>query len=103
MVLPLLAIVTLGLAWVVALTATQMRVVDAAREVARAVARDEDLSSAVALGKRVAPDESGVRVRREDGAVVVTVRTTVHGPGGMFAFLPPVNVDARAVAAQEPR
>jgi hypothetical protein len=102
MVLPLLVVVTFGLAWAVALAATQVRVVDAAREVARALARDEDLSSAVALGKRGAPDGSSFRVSSEEGAVVVSVRAAVRGPGGIVAFLPRVNVDARAVAAKEP-
>ncbi len=37
MVLPLLVAVALGLAWLVSLGATQVRVVDAAREVARSV------------------------------------------------------------------
>ena len=56
MVLPVLVAMTLGLVWVLALAATQVRVVDAARETARAVARDDGRAPAVALGQRVAPD-----------------------------------------------
>ena len=56
MVLPVLVAVALGLVWLVALAATQVRVVDAARETARAAARDDGRASAVALGRRVAPD-----------------------------------------------
>ena len=102
MVLPLLVVVTLGLAWLLSLAATQLRVVDAAREVARAVARDENRSSAVALGRRVAPAGSRIQIRDGEATVVVTVRAQVRGPGRLFAFLPGVAVDAEAVAAQEP-
>jgi TadE-like protein len=102
MVLPLLVAMTLGLAWLLSLAATEVRVVDAAREVARAVARDEGRSSALALGRRVAPDGSRIEVRGTEDTVVVRVRAQVHGALGLFAFLPAVDVDADAVAAKEP-
>lgn len=102
MVLPLLVAITLGLAWLLSLAATQVRVVDAAREVARAVARDEGRSSALALGRRVAPDGSRIEVRGTEDTVVVRVRAQVHGALGLFAFLPAVDVHADAVAAKEP-
>ena len=102
MVLPLLVAVTLGLAWLLSLAATQVRVVDAAREVARAVARDEGSSSALALGRRVAPEGSRIEVGGSEDTVVVRVRAQVHGALGLFTFLPAVNVDAEAVAAKEP-
>jgi len=102
MVLPLLIAVTVGLAWLLSLAATQVRVVDAAREVARAVARDDDRSSALALGRRVAPDGSRIEVRGDEDTVVVRVRAEVRGALGLFSFLPAVNVDAEAVAAKEP-
>jgi len=66
MVLPVLVAVALGLAWVLALAATQVRVVDAAREVARAAARDESRSTALALGRRVAPHGSSIDLRVHD-------------------------------------
>ena len=52
MVLPVLVALTLGLAWVLSLAATQVRVVDAARETARAAARDDGVLRAghAALG-----------------------------------------------------
>ena len=101
-VLPLLVAVTLGLAWLLSLAATQVRVVDAAREVARAVARDQDRSSALALGRRVAPDGSRIEVREDGDTVVVRVRSQVGKVPGLFAFLAPVDVHAEAVAAREP-
>lgn len=101
MVLPLMVAVALGLVWLVALAATQVRVVDAAREVARASARDESRSTAVGLGERVAPRGSAITVQQQGDVVVVRVRARVRGPGGLIGFLPSVQVHAEAVAARE--
>jgi hypothetical protein len=101
-VLPLLVGVTLGLVWLVALAVTQVRVVDAARETARALARDEPRAEAVALGRGVAPDGASFEVGTADDTVRVRVVAEVSGPGGVFAFLPAVDVDSEAVAAREP-
>ena len=101
MVLPLLAAVALGLAWLIALAATQVRVVDAAREVARASARDEAHGTAIGLGERVAPRGSTITVLQQGDVVVVRVRSGVRGPGGLLGFLPSVQVHAEAVAARE--
>jgi Flp pilus assembly protein TadG len=99
--LPVLVAVALGLVWLVALAVTQVRVVDAARETARALARDEPVATALDLGRRVAPDGAGITVHEEPGAVRVHVVAEVRGPGGVFAFLPGVDVDAEAVTAKE--
>jgi Flp pilus assembly protein TadG len=102
MVLPALVAVTLALAWLVALGATQVRVVDAAREVARAAARDDSTAGAVGLGRQVAPRGATISVQRRGGQVVAHVRAEVRGPGGLLTFLPAVHVEADAVAASEP-
>ncbi|HET7388395.1 MAG TPA: TadE family type IV pilus minor pilin [Nocardioidaceae bacterium] len=102
-VLPLLAAVALGLVWLLALAAAQMRVVDAAREVARAAARDDAPTSAIALGRRVAPDGAQIRVHDHGATVTADVVAAVRGPGGLFDFLPEIDVTASAVAAQEAR
>ena len=102
MVLPVLVAVALGLAWLLSLAATQVRVVDAARETARAAARDDGRGSAVELGRRVAPDGARITVREDGGTVVVRVSSEVRGPRGLFRFVPGVDVDAEAVAAMEP-
>lgn len=102
MVLPALVAVTLALAWLVSLGATQVRAVDAAREVARAAARDDGTARAVALGREVAPRGAAISVRRRGDEVVAHVRAEVQGPGGLLTFLPAVHVDADAVAASEP-
>jgi Flp pilus assembly protein TadG len=100
-VLPVLLAMVLGLVWLVALAATQVRVVDAARETARAAARDETTAQAVEAGQRVAPDASRITVADEGSSVVVNVVAQVRGPGGLFRFLPAVEVESRAVAAKE--
>lgn len=100
-VLPVLVAVVLGLVWVISLGVTHLRVVDAARETARALARDEQRSAAIELGTRVAPEGARVSVREQGSTVVVTVASDVDGPGGLFRFLPSVVVDAEAVAAKE--
>jgi Flp pilus assembly protein TadG len=101
MVVPALVAVALALAWLLALGATQVRVVDAAREVARAAARDDASSSAIDLGHRVAPRGASISVRRDNGRVVARVQAAVRGPGGLLSFLPAVQVHADAVAASE--
>jgi hypothetical protein len=100
-VLPALVAMTLALAWLVALGATQVRVVDAAREVARAAARDDSTAGAVALGHKVAPRGATISVQSRDGRVVAHVVAEVTGPGGLLAFLPAVHVRADAVTASE--
>lgn len=101
MVVPVLVAITLGMVWLVSLAATQVRLVDAAREVARAVARDEPTEAARALGRRVAPEGASIEVVDHGETVTVTVAAEVEGPGGLFRFLPAVSVDADATAAQE--
>lgn len=99
--LPLLLSVTVGLAWLLAVGAAQIRVVDAARETARLLARGDSETSAVSRGTRVAGPESSVRVVRRPGEVAVTVTRPFDGPGGVLAVLPGVQLEAEAVAATE--
>src|SRR5687768_2799521 len=102
-VIPLLLAVALGLVWLVALASTQVRVVDAARETARAAARGEDDATAVDRGSQVAPAGAAFEVSRSGDEVVVRVVAEVQGPGGLLSFLPPVSVGSEAVAATEPQ
>lgn len=99
--LPILVAVTLGLVWLLAVGSAQIRVVDAARETARSMARGDSVDEAVTAGERVAPAGSQVSVTRGDGLVTATVAGRVRGPGGLFAYLPGVRVEAEAVALDE--
>lgn len=98
--IPLLVSLTVGLVWLLALGVTEVRVVDAARETARAGARGEEPAAAVARGERVAPG-ARVSLTRSGGDVWVTATERVGPPGGVLGFLPGVQVHAEAVAAAE--
>jgi hypothetical protein len=100
--LPLIAVFTVSMAWLVTVGITQVRALDAARETARAAARSEAAGAAEALGRRVAPEGSRFTVTRSDGAVVVRVSSPVKGPAGLFGGWAAIRVEAEAVAAQEP-
>jgi Flp pilus assembly protein TadG len=100
MVLPLLLAVTVGLVWLLAVGAAQVRTVDAAREVARAAARGDPVAVAVQRGRRVAPPGSSVSIHGDGAQVTAVVVGHVDGPGGLFR-LPGVTVSAHAVAAVE--
>ena len=101
MVLPLLVIVTAALAWLLGVGADQLRIVDATREVARALARGDDRAAAVALGRRVAPEGTRFTVREEDGLVIVGAAPRRSTPGMAVRLLPAVTVAAEAVALVE--
>jgi TadE-like protein len=101
MVLPVLLAVTVGLVWLLAVGAGQIRMVDAARETARAVARGDERSGAIALGARIAPDGTRLRVSQSAEHVIVTAEGEIDGPGGLFQFLPEVRLHAESVALVE--
>lgn len=101
MVLPMLAIVAVGLAWMIGLGVAQGRAQDAAREAARVVARGESPAVGSALAQRVASSGSTVSVRTSGDRVVVVVTSPLRGPGGFFGFLAHDTVTARSVAARE--
>lgn len=91
-VLPLLALVALALVWLVSIGIAQVRVVDAARDAARAVARGDDSDAAVRAARRTAGRDSVVRITTSGGLVSVDVSERVAAPGWLLAPLPPVTV-----------
>ncbi|CAM3572562.1 TadE family type IV pilus minor pilin [Nocardioides zeicaulis] len=99
--IPLLVALTAGLVWMLAVGAAQVRVVDAAREAARAVARGDDEAAARAVALRIAPEGGHVEIAIADGRVQATATARVVGPGGLLGALPGVTVQAEAVALVE--
>jgi Flp pilus assembly protein TadG len=99
--IPLLVALTAGLVWMLAVGAAQVRVVDASREAARAVARGDDVTAAESVALRIAPDGARVTIESGEGQVVVTTAARVAGPGGLLSSLPGVTVSAEAVALVE--
>ena len=99
--LPVLLAVTLALVWMIGLGVGQVRVVDGAREGARAVARGDDLDTARSLALQVAGEGATVRIDQGAGQVSVTVERAVSGPGGLLGHLSGVRLRATAVTAPE--
>jgi hypothetical protein len=75
--------------------------IDAARETARALARGDDQASAVALGARIAPEGARIAVTRSGDRFTVAAVGPVKGPGGLFDFVPEVQLRAESVALVE--
>lgn len=98
--LPLLLAVTAALVWLLAVGVAQVRTVDAAREVARSVARGDAEATALSAGRRVAPAGVVLTVSRADGRVTVAARGRMEGPGGLLSFAG-VTLQAEAVAVLE--
>lgn len=101
LVLPLLAAVTLAMAWMLTAGVAEVRVTDAAREAARALARGESEATAARLAATVSPD--GRMVSGQEGDSVVVTVTESRRPSWSPALdLPGFTVEARAVALVEP-
>jgi hypothetical protein len=100
-VLPVLAAVTLALAWLLGLGVAQVRTVDAAREAARAVARGDDAGEAISRAQSVGPEGTVVTVQRAGDTVTARALARVAGPGGLFGRIAPVQLHAVAVAVAE--
>lgn len=98
--IPLLVSLTIGLVWLLTIGIAQVQMVDAARETARAGARGDSATSAIARGQQVAPG-ADVTMSDDDGQVVATASDTIEPPGGLLGFLPTAHVHAEAVAAAE--
>lgn len=101
MALPLLVAVTALLAWLLSVGFAQVRMIDAARETARALARGDDPAAAVSVGQRVAPDGATFTVTESDGLVRVEASGRVDGPGLALDIVPHVQLHAVAVALVE--
>lgn len=99
MVLPVLTLVTIAMCWLVGVGVQQARIVDAARETARLVARDVPQSEAVAAGRRVAPEGARISVRSSGDEVSVTVSLVLEAPGGIGSASG--TLTSTAVAAKE--
>lgn len=98
--IPVLVSLTIGLVWLLTIGVAQVRMVDAAREAARAGARGDSEVAAVARGRQVAPG-ARVSVSTSGGEVMASASDLVAPPGGILGFLPAVRVHAEAVTAAE--
>jgi Flp pilus assembly protein TadG len=101
MAVPLLVAVTAGLVWLLTVGFSQVRMVDAARETARAIARGDDPAAAVALGRQVAPPGARLTVSASEGLVTVRASGPAGAPVRALSWLPEVELMAEAVALTE--
>jgi len=98
-VLPaLVLLVAMGVA-AEGIVAAQLRCVDSARAVARAIARGEPVGEAQRLGAATAPTGARIVIARQGDQIVVTVSAEVRPT---IRFTPTMAVDARAVGELEP-
>ncbi len=103
-VLPVLALLLAVALWAIAVAAAHVRVVDAARDGARAAARGETDDAVVAAVEAAAPPGADVDVRRAGGSVTVIVRARIGpatGVAGPLGAIPAPEVAATAVARSE--
>jgi hypothetical protein len=101
MALPVLLAVTLGLVWLLGLGSAQVRMVDATRETARALARGDASDAAFDRGRQVAPPGAVLTATTYDDRVVVSGSVRIDGVAGLLEALPAVELTAQAVAARE--
>lgn len=101
MAIPLLIAMTIPLVWLLSLGLTQVLLVDASREAARALARGDSVQEALAAGQRVAPAGSRFTVHQDDEWVEVVVVAPLTGPGGLWGLVPTRQLRARSVAHNE--
>lgn len=97
-VIPAAVALAVGLLWLVSLGFTQARLVDAAREGARLVARGDSVSVAIAAARRSAPEGTTLEVDQSGDLVVVEARLRLDGP---LPVWPGMRLQARSVAVSE--
>ncbi|TDW18746.1 TadE family type IV pilus minor pilin [Kribbella kalugense] len=96
----LFSLLLLGI-WSIGLVILNIQCIDAARDVARAVARGETPDQAKAIGHRTIPTGT-ITISREGSDIHVTVTATpTHNPP-LLSALAPANLTAQATLQSEP-
>lgn len=101
LVLPMIALFALVLVWLLSVGIEQVRVVDAARDAARAVARGDDDAAAAEAARRTAGSGAEVSIRRVGGRVSVTVTDKASAPRWLLVPLPAFTVRAESAVEVE--
>ena len=98
--MPALAALAMVLVWLVSIGVAQIRVVDAARDAARAIARGEEPAAAVSQAHSTAPHGAQVTIRRSGGVVLVKVVANVAPLDGLVP-MPAAHVESSAAVRTE--
>jgi hypothetical protein len=101
-VLPVLVVLLLVGLWAVGVVVANIRCVDAARDVARAVARGEPGDVAQRIGERSAPPGAVIGISRDGADVRVVVNADVQLDWVLLSELPSVEVRGQAAVQIEP-
>jgi Flp pilus assembly protein TadG len=101
LVLPVIAAFCLALVWMVSVAIAQIRVVDAARDAARSVARGDDSATAAAQARRGTPEGAHVVIERTADTATATVSVRVSAPNWLLVPLPAVTVESQAAVEVE--
>jgi Flp pilus assembly protein TadG len=100
-VLPIIAAFVLVLLWLISAAITEIRLVDASRDAARALARGEDETAVRAQVAEIGPDASNVLVARDGQDVTVEVSMSAQPPGWLLVPLPAIPLHASATTQSE--
>lgn len=96
----LISVLLLGM-WSIGLVVLNIRCIDAARDVARAVARGEPADQAKSIGHRTLPAGT-ITITRDGSDIRVTVSTPpAHSPP-LLTFITPTRLTATATVQAEP-
>ena len=101
MVLPLVTAFVMALVWLLSVGFAQVRVIDAARDAARAVSRGETPDDARAAASRAAPEGADISIVQVGQSVRVEVSAQSEPPGWLLVPLPGLSVRATAETAVE--
>jgi TadE-like protein len=99
--LPTLVLVAATLMWLVSVGVAQVQCVDAARDAARAMARDEPPDVAVDLARQAAPEGAQVHVDVVGNLVDVEVTYRATPPGALLDAVAALDLSATATTPAE--
>ncbi|GAA1150163.1 hypothetical protein GCM10009630_55650 [Kribbella jejuensis] len=96
----LVSLLVLGI-WSIGLVVLNVRCIDAARDVARAVARGDSVEQAQAIGRRTLPAAT-ITITRDQSDIHVTVTATPTTDPPILKLMAPTHLTATATLQAEP-
>jgi hypothetical protein len=100
-VLPIIAAFALALLWPISAAITEIRLVDASRDAARALARDADETAVRSQLAESGPAGSQMLVVHDGADVTVEVSAVARPPGWLLVPLPAIALHASATTQTE--